>query len=55
MLKQLADDQAYRHRWQQERNSSRARWRRSVSWTVAVIGGAIVATASIVSLVHALL
>jgi hypothetical protein len=55
MLDKLAEDQAYRARWQQERTSSRARWRRSVGWTITAIGGLVVAASAVVTLVHALL
>jgi len=52
MLKQLAEDQAYRARWMQERSSRNARFRRNVAWIVAAVSGLVVAAASVVQLVH---
>lgn len=54
MLKQLADDQAYRARWLAERRSARARWRRAVGWTVTTIGALVVVAESIVQLARLL-
>jgi hypothetical protein len=54
MLARLSEDQAYRERWIRERNTSRSRRRRAIGWAVSILGGLVVAAASIVSLVHAL-
>lgn len=54
MLAQLNEDQAYKQRWLAERNQGRAVWRRTVSWSVAVVGGLVVAAAAVVQLVHLL-
>lgn len=52
MLKQLAEDQAYRARWAAERSTRYSRTRRNVTWTVATVGGLVVAAAALVQLVH---
>jgi len=54
MLQQLAEDQAYRRRWRDERNRTRAVWTRRVTWTVGVASGLAVVAASLAELVHLL-
>lgn len=52
MLRQLADDQAYRKRWREQRNKDRAIWARRATWFVGICSGFAVVAASVAELVH---
>jgi hypothetical protein len=52
MLRDLADDHAYRARWLAERSTSRARRRRLLAWAISAAGGIVVAVSAVVQLVR---
>jgi len=52
MLERLREDQAYRARWDAERNKSKAQWARRVTWALGVISAVAVVAAAVVQLIQ---
>ena len=52
MLHKLADDQAYRARWAEERGKRWARWQRGAAWAAGILGSVAVVAAAVVQLAH---
>jgi hypothetical protein len=54
MLKQLAEDQAYRARWREERAKRWSRWQRGFAFAFSAVGALAVVAAAVVQLSHLL-
>jgi hypothetical protein len=52
MLNRLADDQAYRARWVEERGKRWARWQRGTAWAGGILGAVAVFAAAVAQLAH---